>query len=454
MRFPIRLPVILVITSTPAAALATNGMDPISFGARAAGLGGADTAVATDTNAMNTNPAGITQFEHGADAGISLLMPKLKLNDRVVTPQGTMDLNQDLEGESKLFPLMQVGYAQRVWQGLHVGLGFYVQGGMGAAFKGAHTFVDDDPTQPLAAQPSPATYDLSSQVSYFKFTPTVAYRLQNVAAGTDLAFGVAFNAGMSSMKFSHSGFQFPEQDNDGVYQAHKVEFDSDSAMGYAVRAGLLASFLERRLQVGVSYQSKASLTYKGPLKMDSILEYDAETDFGWPQEAAVGVSTRPVDRLLLSVETRWINWADTMDEVTFAGTAKGAVPPGYEKLQMPFKMKWKNQIVFAVGAEVAVLPDRLRIRTGYNHASSPVDGEGINPLFPAVVQDHVTAGAGVTIIKGLTVDAAWEMALEHEVKSNASNQMAQQPGTGTPNGYEFAVAMRQTTVHLGVGYQF
>lgn len=454
MRLRLAAPVALAVVSFPALAYATNGMDPISFGARSAGMGGADTAVATDTNAMNTNPAGITQFDHRADASVSLMMPKLTLNDRVVTPQGTMELNQDLKGESKVFPLISAGYAQRVWRGLHAGLGFYVQGGMGAEFKNARTFVDNDPAQPLAGQPTPATYDLSSQVSYFKVVPTLAYRFDNIAPGADLAIGVGFNIGMSSMKFSHSGFQFPEPDGDGVYQAHKVEFDSNNAVGYAVRAGVLASFLERKLQVGVSYQSKASLKYKGPLKLDSMLEYDAQADFGWPQELALGVGARPIPALLLSVDARWINWADTMDKVTFTGTAKGAAPQGYESMSMPFQMKWTNQLVVAAGAEVTVVPETLRLRAGYNHASSPVDGAGINPLFPAVTQDHITGGVGVTVMKGFTVDAALELALNNEVKSNSSNQMAQQPGTTNPNGYEFGVAMSQTTVHLGLGYQF
>lgn len=453
MRFRLSLAAALAVVLSPAVALATNGMDPIAFGARSAGMGGADTAVATDTNAMNTNPAGITQFGHRADASISLLMPSLTLNDRVVTPQGTMTLNDGLEGESKLFPMISAGYAQKLWRGLHAGLGFYVQGGMGAEFKGAKTFVDSDPTTP-SPQPAPSTYDLSSQVSYFKFTPTIAYRLDNIAAGTDLSFGAALNIGVANMKFSHAGFQFPEQDGDHMNAAHKVEFNSDSAMGYGVRLGVLASFLERRVSVGASYQSKATLDFTGPMKVDSMMEYDAKTKFGWPQEFALGVAARPVPRLLLSVETRWINWSDTMDVVTFSGTATGAVPPGYEKMEMPFKMKWKDQLVFAAGAELVVLPDLIRFRAGYNHASSPVEGEGINPLFPAVVEDHVTTGLGFTIIEGLTADAALEFALENEVKSNASNQMAQEPGVGSPNGYEFGVAMSQTTVHLGVGYQF
>lgn len=46
-------------------ALAANGLNPIGFGAESVGMGGADLAVARDTTAMNTNPAGLAQLPGG-----------------------------------------------------------------------------------------------------------------------------------------------------------------------------------------------------------------------------------------------------------------------------------------------------------------------------------------------------------------------------------------------------
>jgi len=43
-------------------AVASNGLNLIGFGAESVGMGGADLAVARDTTAMNTNPAGLTQI--------------------------------------------------------------------------------------------------------------------------------------------------------------------------------------------------------------------------------------------------------------------------------------------------------------------------------------------------------------------------------------------------------
>ena len=49
----------------PFAAMATNGLNLIGFGTESVAMGGADTAVARDTSALNTNPAGLGQLEIG-----------------------------------------------------------------------------------------------------------------------------------------------------------------------------------------------------------------------------------------------------------------------------------------------------------------------------------------------------------------------------------------------------
>ena len=85
---------------------------------------------------------------------------------------------------------------------------------------------------------------------------------------------------------------------------------------------------------------------------------------------------------------------------------------------------------------------------------SPVEPDGINPLFPAVSEHHFTLGAGARVVAGLGFDAAVEYSPRNTVSSNAQNQMALQPGTTTPSGYSFDVAMSQLTLHLGARYLF
>ena len=57
------IPALICTVLSPAVAQATNGLNLIGSGGISTALAGADTAVATDFSAMNTNPAGMSQIE-------------------------------------------------------------------------------------------------------------------------------------------------------------------------------------------------------------------------------------------------------------------------------------------------------------------------------------------------------------------------------------------------------
>ncbi|MBU0552610.1 outer membrane protein transport protein [Myxococcota bacterium] len=449
-------PLLLLLLIAPPAR-ATHGMNPLAFSARSAGLGGADLALAWQTQAMNTNPAGITRLGYRLDFSGSLMMPNLTLDDRVITAQGIMPLNEEKAGESLKFPLINAGFTTRAWEDLHVGLGFYVQGGMGSQFKGIATMVDDDPENPMGPtdQPSPATYDIESQVMYMKLTPSLAWRFRNLG-GVDLSIGAALNLGFATMSFKHTGMQFPEMDMDHMYFAHSVDYESDVVWGFAGRVGVLAELLDGALSFGAAYQSEALLPFKGTTTIDEQLEYDSQMDFGWPGELGLGAALRPHARLLLAADVKWVNWSSTMGTVTLDGTAKGQAPPGYEVIKMPFQLNWSDQVVLNSGGELQIF-DGLAIRGGYSWGQNPVGGDGINPLFPAVTTHHMTFGVGLQPIKRMEIDIALEVVPQNKVASDAQSQLTREPtptGDGDYNGYQTEVGMSQLTLHLAMGYQF
>ena len=56
---------------------AANGLNRIGYGARSTGLGGAFTALADDTTAINTNPAGLAQLQgQTLEASLALSQPR------------------------------------------------------------------------------------------------------------------------------------------------------------------------------------------------------------------------------------------------------------------------------------------------------------------------------------------------------------------------------------------
>lgn len=449
----------LLLLLIPPPALATHGMNPLAFSARSAGLGGADLALAWQTQAMNTNPAGITRLGYRFDFSGSLMMPSLTLEDRVIMGDGIMPLNDNKAGESMSFPLFNAGFTVRAWEDLHVGMGFYVQGGMGGHFKDVATMTDLDPTTPMGPtdQPNPATYDVESQVMYMKLTPSLAWRFRNLG-GVDLSIGAALNTGFATMSFKHSGMQFPEMDGDHVYYAHTVDYESDVVWGFAGRLGVLAELLDGKLAIGAVYQSEALLPFKGTTTIDGQLEYDSQLDFGWPQELGIGAAIHAHELLTLAADVKWIGWSSTMGTVTLDGAAKGEAPPGYEAIKMPFQLNWSDQVVLNGGAELHIL-DWVAIRGGYSWGQNPVDGSGINPLFPAVTTHHLTFGVGLEPTKKLSVDVAMEVVPQNKVVSDGDSQLTREPmppemGEGMNNGYQTDVGMSQLSLHLGLGYQF
>jgi long-chain fatty acid transport protein len=54
----------VLLSSTAQTSFATNGLNQIGFGTESVGMGGADIAVARDTSALNTNPAGLSQIKN------------------------------------------------------------------------------------------------------------------------------------------------------------------------------------------------------------------------------------------------------------------------------------------------------------------------------------------------------------------------------------------------------
>ena len=108
---------------------ATNGINLIGFGTESTLMGGADIAVARDTSAFNTNPAGLTQI-HG------------QAFDSFASTLRTFDLSHqdsfgnDKHADNKYTFLGGGGYAISLESlPCTAGSGLFSQGGAGGVFK-------------------------------------------------------------------------------------------------------------------------------------------------------------------------------------------------------------------------------------------------------------------------------------------------------------------------------
>ena len=85
---------------------ATNGLNQIGFGTESVGMGGADIAVARDTSALNTNPAGLSQITNNL----------IDINGAIVYTKNIKHKDQfgnDVNNTADLPLLGSIGYAKQ-----------------------------------------------------------------------------------------------------------------------------------------------------------------------------------------------------------------------------------------------------------------------------------------------------------------------------------------------------
>lgn len=156
----------------------------------------------------------------------------------------------------------------------------------------------------------------------------------------------------------------------------------------------------------------------------------------------MGASVRALEALLLAADLEWIDWSSTM----------GKGKPAYSESQpttMPFDMGWKDQWVLKLGLQVTPISG-LDLRAGYNHGKMPLSRERAfeNLVFPAVAEQHFTAGAGYALTEKVTLNVAGMYSPEAKL-SGAS--------AGPPPGQmidAYTTRMSQWQVDLGATLRF
>jgi long-chain fatty acid transport protein len=183
-----------------------------------------------------------------------------------------------------------------------------------------------------------------------------------------------------------------------------------STTGWAGKLGL-AFDVNDRLTLGLSYRSKTYLddmtTSGATMEMNTAafgtttLEGDLKVvDFQWPEQYGIGAAFKATDKLTLVGEVKYIGWAEVMDsfKMHFTPNSSSTPIPGLvgSTLEVTMDQKWDDQIVYSLGAEYQATP-KVAIRAGVNLANNPVPDDFVNPLFPAIIKDHITGGFGYKI---------------------------------------------------------
>ncbi len=396
----------------PLSAFATNGMNMEGYGPIATGMGGASMAYDNGTAAMANNVATLGMMNDGnrIDAVVGILQPNVH----------SEAYNQDSKSTQFLMPA--AGWAQKNGNWAY-GAGVFAQGGMGTEY--------DTPGMPGLKD--------RSQLGVGRFIIPVAYNVNNaLTVGGSLDYVWA----SLDMQMTAPASQLGPMVTGGTMAsligttpgllAGRFDFNSGSNFtgaakgeGFAGKLGMTYKFTPT-LSFGLNYQSKTALgdleTGTNGATMTVFTTGGAQTmtgkvtvkDFQWPEMFAAGLSWQASDALMVVADVKQIQWANVMKDFKMTFTANSSFGGGTLDVTLP--QNWKDQTVFQLGAAYKFTP-AFTGRIGANLASNPIPDSYVNPLFPAIIENHYTLGAGYAFNKAQDVNFSYVYAPEVKVNS-------------------------------------
>jgi long-chain fatty acid transport protein len=412
--------ILFAATLSTSPLVATNGMNMEGYGPTATAMGGASLAYDNGTAAVINNPATLGLMTDNArlDLAFGILGPDISITN----PAGT-----SADSQSTSFFMPAFGYARRSGDFTY-GFGVFGQGGMGCQY-------DANSWRGLGFG-----LENRSEVSVGRAIIPLAWKVTDrlhLAATADFMW-----AGMD-LKMAMSGAQFFDLINPLSQQGGRASgtiiqsfngmmstlpagtsvdyayfnFSNGNAFtgkaqgyGYAGKIGLVYQANDR-LTLGITYHNKSALgdlkasgsalsfqlNIPGMGQMAQTLAGDIRVNnFEWPAMFGAGLAFRPNDRWLLVADVRNVYWKNVMQEFSMTFTASGATTNGpfaNQVMNAVLYQDWDNQLVVQVGAAYQV-SDALTLRFGGNLSSNPIPDRFLNCLFPATIEQHLTAGLG------------------------------------------------------------
>jgi len=386
-----------------AAVQANNGLNLIGFGAESVTMGGADLAVARDTSALNTNPAGMVQIPGKRLDLYSAVAYALDVRHQD-------SLGNDEEISNKHIVLGDLGYVQRLSSiPIALGVGLFAQGGAG--------YVYQDLTTPFGNQD-----DLSSLFRIAKLNAGGALEVNpNFSIGATLS---VLHADLNQKIFPDTSFynsSLPQQSFFGFNLQNMTATNVGYKLGGMLRVG-------DRAKLGMAYTSRVNLEMDGGkfisdlsgLGLGKVAYHDVTMKgLNLPQELGLGVAVQATKPLLASVEIKWIDWSSAIKSSTLkAADPDNPVAPPVQTLTQ--KNDWRDQTVIAVGAAYE-LTDNAVLRAGYNFGRNPIPNKNLNPLLAAISEETVTAGAGYRLTDHWRMDGGVEYEFKNKVRYTNPN---------------------------------
>lgn len=393
----------LSVAATNASAQSGHVLE--SIGPVNTSMGGAGTAAPLDTiGALQWNPASIMAFEHSrVSASFEAFAPKTSLASTVekgaffgVFP--THDLAGKTESDIDLLPIPSFGTVHHLpgsaWA---FGVGAIGIGGFGVDYP-------YDPNNPITTPQPPKGIGFGGIASSFQMlqlSPTLAYQVTPW-----LALGFAPTMAWSTLAVSPFPAAPPDNAQGGPIGTYPDAARGDSAWGIGAQMGAYLTptedwsfgFTVKSPQWFQDYSWNSADEAGNPRKITF--------DMDFPMILSVGAAFRPVENVLVAVDGRYIDYANTA----------GFDDEGFDPESAVRGFGWSSIFGVNVGMEWKPIED-VALRCGYAWNEHPVQDRlsFFNVAAPAIIQHHLSVGGTVKVLDGLDLSIAYSHGFEHSI---------------------------------------
>jgi long-chain fatty acid transport protein len=380
-------------------------------------MGSAATAAPIDaTGTLYWNPAAMSGLKSSQlELGLELLYARSTLSSSMPSA-GLYDKTRD---EAGVFPLPTGAFAYKPadsnWS---FGLGLFPAAGFGTNYPG-------EAVNPILTSPPPSGVGLgpiSSSYQVLQIAPTVAYKLTE-----KLSIGFAPLVDMARLSVTPGVFAAPNDANgDGFFQ-----YSPATATRFAFGAGFQAGVF-----YAVNCDWNLGASFKSPQWFESF-RYNvadergrprtAEVQFDSPLIVSLGTSYTGIEKLIVALDVRYLNFANTA----------GFRNAGFEPTGATQGLGWNDAFSIALGGQYQ-LSEKLSVRLGYTYNTQPIPSENItfNVASPLTYQHQVGTGASYQLTEACTLSVAYYHIFYSAVSGPYLTPSGAVPGAAISTGSE------------------
>jgi long-chain fatty acid transport protein len=438
-----RIVLSLLVTGVLASPLAhaTNGYQPIAYGAKNEAMGGASIALPLDSLAAANNPAGMVMVGDRIDFGLIWFKPDRSTtvsgndcsNVSPVGPGCTMDGTYSGNGRSYFF-IPSFGYNKMINADTAIGVSVFGNGGMNTAYD----------TNLLA--PFGGSGPMGINLAQLFIAPTWSMKINptnSVGVALNLAYQMFSATGLQPFACPTFGPCGPGG-SPSTSPANVTNNGTDTSTGYGVRIGWTGQ-VTPTVTLGATYQSKTKM---GKLSKYSGL-FAEQGGFDVPSNYGVGIAVKAMPETTVAFDFQRINYGDV------ASVGNPLVLPTNLGANSGAGFGWQNINVYKIGVSHAY-SSGFTVRAGYDHCDQPIPNSQtfFNTLAPGVVQDHLSLGGTWTLADKSEISVAYVHAFSKTV--NGPGAIPGVPGdpfpTGGFGGGDANLTMHEDSISISYGW--